>query len=181
MTDHTTALTPITNATTTHELAAALETFTDLRTDDDPGRAPGVPYAAPDGKYFNGYDLFTKSDGHVAATRIHDLPRHTISLWTQLNNEQREQREDEQLIAEVTEQRRRGRPSIGRPVSVRLPAWRIRTLDRDAEAASVERADLMRALISYAYQNIRRDAETAGVDEATIIRGLLSKSTDITD
>lgn len=170
---HTAAIATLTNATTTTELATALAAITDLRTDAAPGTAPGVPADAPDGTYQNGYHLLTKTGPTVSATAIRDLPQQTIDLWTQLDQESRDQHEQERLTNDLAEERRgRGRPAVGRAIPVRLPDWRITVLDRDAAAAGIGRAELVRALITIAYRTIDRDAQAAGIDRATVIRDL---------
>lgn len=171
--NHADAIATLTNATTTTALATALDAFTDLRIGARPGTAPGVPTDAPDGAYQNGYHLLTKTGTQISATAIHDLPDHTLDLLGQLAQEQRDEREQEQLADDLAEERRgRGRPAVGRAIPVRLPTWRIDILDRDAQAAGIGRAELIRALISHAYRTVDRDAQATGLDRATVIRGL---------
>lgn len=160
----------ITNATTTAELATALDAFTDLRIGAAPGVAPGVRNDAPDGHYFNGYHFFTKAGGQLTATPVTELPQHTVDLWNQLREEQRDQREHDTLTAE--QKRGRGRPRKGSRVPVRLPDWQIRSLDIDAAAAGVDRADLLRALVRSAYRTLNREVR-AGADRAALITALL--------
>lgn len=158
--DHATAIATLTNATTTEQLSAALAGFTRLD-------APGFPDDLADGRYFDGFFFATKIDGQLAVTEMRSLPDRTADLWAQLDREQREQAEEEQLVTDV--RRGRGRPQIGRAISVRLPDWRIQALDRDAKAAGVERPELIRALISAGYSTIRE----TGSDRAEAIRALV--------
>jgi len=175
---HTAAIATLTDATTTEQLAAALNNITDLRVGAAPGTAPGVPSDAEDGTYYNGFHFLTKIGSRILATAAHDLPQHTLILWEQLQQEQRDQREQTQLADELAQERRgRGRPRIGRPVPLRLPDWRITDLDRDAQAASVDRAELIRALIAIAYDKIRDDAQSAGVDPTEHLTSVLRART----
>ncbi|XVU25794.1 hypothetical protein ACQPZJ_01680 [Actinoplanes sp. CA-054009] len=162
----------LTDATTTAQLAAAIATFEDLRIGAAPGTAPGVPDDAEDGRYFNGFHLFTKAGGSLAATAVRDLPGRTTDLWADLDQEQQEQAEHDALTAE--QKRGRGRPGKGDRVDARFQKWEIAMLNRDAKAAGIARADLIRALVAVGYRTIRQDAQAAGVDEAAIIRGLMN-------
>lgn len=169
--DHAAAIATLTDATTTSQLAAAVAAFTDLRQDAEPGTAPGVPDDAPDGQYFNGFHLFTKTSNQLHATEVRSLPRHTLDLFAQLDQERRNEREEEQLVAEV--RRGRGRPQIGRAISVRLPDWRITALDRDAQAAGVDRPELIRALIGAAYATLRTAGAAGTPGRAEALRALV--------
>jgi hypothetical protein len=169
--EHDAAIATLTGATSTVELAAALRGFTRLD-------KPGFPNDLPDGRYFDGFFFATIADGQPAVTQIHALPVHTMELWSQLDEEQRDQDEQDLLIDDVHAERRGpGQPPIGRPVPVRLPSWRIAQLDRDAEDAGVDRAKLIRALIAVAYAQLDRDARAAGTDRGEQIRALMRERT----
>lgn len=142
--DHQAAYDALTSATTTDELAAAIATFTRME-------APGFPDDLADGRYFDGFYFATMTSGKIAVTKAYSLPLATMNLWEQLHVQQRAGSERVQMLAEDDAERRGpGQPPIGRPVPVRLPAWLIESLDREAEAEGKTRARLIRDLITEA-------------------------------
>lgn len=143
-TAHRDAINALTAAATTAELAVAIATFTHLD-------KPGFPNDLADGRYYDGTFFATMTGGQLQVTQVHQLPRHTMALWAELDEEQRAARDREQFLAEEADERRGpGQPPIGRPVPVRLPAWLITKLDRTAEAEGTSRARLIRDLITEA-------------------------------
>lgn len=143
-TAHQATIATLTSATTTAELAAAIEGFTTLD-------KPGFPNDLGDGRYYDGFFFATMTGGKLHTTQQHQLPAATLNLREQLGEEQRIERQQAQLIAGDDEERRGpGQPPIGRPIPVRLPEWLIADLDRLAEKEGTSRARLIRGLIGEA-------------------------------
>jgi hypothetical protein len=141
---HQAAIATLTAATTTAELAAAIDGFTALD-------KPGFPNQLPDGRYYDGAFFATMTGGVLQTTLVHHLPAATMTLWEQLSEEQRVAREREQLLTDEADDRRGpGQPPIGRPVPIRLPAWLIADLDHLAKQEGTSRARLIRGLIGEA-------------------------------
>jgi len=117
---------------------------------------------APDGHYSNGYHLFTKHGGEVAATAIHSLPNRTLDLWARLDEERRTQSQTRRLVDEAAAERGGpGQPPIGRPVPVRLPEWLITLLDTEAAETGISRAQLIRDLVMEAHATRRARRQEA--------------------
>jgi hypothetical protein len=143
---HSAAIDSLVGAETPAALGAALDAFRDLRSEAAPGTAPGVPWDAEDGHYFNGYHLFTKAGDELAATAINMLPPRTLDLWAALDRIQREQAETRDVVR-GGQDGGPGQPPIGRPTPIRLPEWLITSLDNEAKAEGISRARHVRNLI----------------------------------
>lgn len=143
---HHTALNRITAATTTAELAAALDTIKHEST--------GLKFEGPDGTYWDAKAGFfvTYLDGQFAMTQVHQaLPAATMTLWGQLEDERRAVAEQQNAAAELAaddqDAARRGRPSIGDVVQIRLPKWLLKLVDAEASAEGLKRSEYIRRLI----------------------------------
>ncbi len=166
---HTQDLDDLTSATTTTEFGEQLATWRHLS-------SPGFPNDLPDGRYFDGFFLATKRGDELAVTRIHQLPLGTLDLWQRHDDELRDEHDRDTVLAELDKEKRtRGRQPIGKPFPVRLPDWRRRILATDAAAIGVPDAHLVRWLLAQAYRQLNQDAEAAGVDRIDLIRERMSQ------
>lgn len=165
---HHAAITTLTTTDTTTTLAAALAQWRPLD-------KPGFPDNLPDGNYFDGYFFATKTNGELAITQIHALPPATHDLWGRLVDEQRAAREQSEMTTALAEESRGpGRPPVGKPFPVRLPAWRRAILAADSATVGVKEAELVRWLINQAYGQLDRDARDAGINRTELIRARLA-------
>lgn len=144
--DHTAAIARLTAATDISRFAEAYD-FQQLDT-------PGFPDDLADGNYVDGYFLATVRSGELTVTQIHQLPPATFALWQE----------------HETATRGPGQPAIGKPFPVRLATWRRAMIARDAEAAGVPDAELIRWLIATAYVHLGEVASAAGVTRTELIR-----------
>lgn len=161
---HTTAIAALAGATTTTQLAAALNRFQNLD-------IPGFPNDLPDGDYYDGFFFATKHHGDLAVTQHHQLPVATRELWAQLDDEHRAAADRAIVLADLDAERRGpGRPPVGKPLPVRLPDWRRRIITADAAAVGVKDAELIRWLVGEAYAELDRAARAAGTDRTDLIR-----------
>ena len=137
---HTALIDRINAATPPASLATVLADITHLD-------QPGFPSDLADGHYFDGLFIATVKAGHLATTQIHHLAPHVLTVWGELDAQQRDATLAAQDADREERDARRGRPEIGRRIPVRMPDWLIRLVDDYADAHAMPRAEAARHLI----------------------------------
>lgn len=164
---HDAAVATLIGATTTAELAAALATWQHL---DEPGFANDLP----DGRYYDGVFFAVKRGRELAATKLSGL-HGVLVLWSQLAAELRADTERAEVVEQVGEPNRGGRPAVGKPLLVRMPDWRRAMTKADAAAAGISEAELVRWLVGQAYEHLTREAGADGVSRTDLIRDRIAR------
>lgn len=158
-TQHEAFLARLDNAADPGEFARILAEITHIGPID--GTAPGFPTDATPGTYYNGmHFMTTAADGSTWYSDKHQMSPRTMELWQQAADVQRA---EDWWIADaqrqVAERNRRGRPEIGRPVEIRLPAWMIHSIDQYAEAHDLKRAEAIRQMLQAGMMALKDKAE----------------------
>lgn len=146
---HTDLIDQINAVTTTADLATLLAGITHLD-------RPGFPGDLADGNYFDGFFFATFEGGRRAMTQIHQLAPHVLTIWGELDADQRDAdyAAKDAARAEIDAARGRGRPEIGRLVQIRMPDWMIRLVDRYADEHDMKRAEAARHLIAAGHRAV---------------------------
>jgi hypothetical protein len=127
---------------------------------------PGFPDDSAPGTYWDGHLLMTQArDGSRSYITADQMTAREVDgelrfhqLWTEAFESK--QREDEfvaKAAHQVAEQGRRGRPEIGKAYDVRLPDWRIKTIDQYAERHDLKRAEVIRRAIDAGMKVLRAE------------------------